>query len=232
MAARFSNVLMIGYGAVAQCALPILVKEAQVPFHSITVLDFENKREALQEWIARGVKFVHQRVTPENLGKLLGRHVGAGDVVIDLAWNIDCCDIVQWCHDHGVLYVNTSVEVWDPFENPGRKKLHQHTLYWRHMRIRAMVASWRHAGPTAVLEHGANPGLISHWTKRGLLDIADKLLAERRLKGRAAEQIAHYAQHRIFNKLAWKLGVKVIHCSERDTQMTGVPKQVDEFVNT
>ena len=29
-----------------------------------------------------------------------------------------------------------------------------------------------------------------------------------------------------------KLGVKVIHCSERDTQITDQPKQVDEFVNT
>ena len=29
-----------------------------------------------------------------------------------------------------------------------------------------------------------------------------------------------------------KLGVKVIHCSERDTQITDRPKQVDEFVNT
>jgi homospermidine synthase len=29
-----------------------------------------------------------------------------------------------------------------------------------------------------------------------------------------------------------KLGVKVIHCSERDAQITDQPKQVDEFVNT
>ena len=29
-----------------------------------------------------------------------------------------------------------------------------------------------------------------------------------------------------------KLGVKVIHCSERDTQITDQPKQVNEFVNT
>ena len=37
---------------------------------------------------------------------------------------------------------------------------------------------------------------------------------------------------REFNHLAAKLGVKVIHCSERDTQITDRPKQVDEFVNT
>ena len=24
-----------------------------------------------------------------------------GDLLIDLAWNIDCCEILQWCHDHG-----------------------------------------------------------------------------------------------------------------------------------
>ena len=29
-----------------------------------------------------------------------------------------------------------------------------------------------------------------------------------------------------------QLGVKVIHCSERDTQITDQPKEVDEFVNT
>ena len=37
---------------------------------------------------------------------------------------------------------------------------------------------------------------------------------------------------RAFNRLAMHLGVKVIHISERDTQITNQPKQVDEFVNT
>ena len=32
--------------------------------------------------------------------------------------------------------------------------------------------------------------------------------------------------------LAMQLGVKVIHCSERDTQISDRAKQVDEFVNT
>jgi len=35
-----------------------------------------------------------------------------------------------------------------------------------------------------------------------------------------------------FAALAMQLGVKVIHVSERDTQVTNVPKRVDEFVNT
>jgi homospermidine synthase len=39
-------------------------------------------------------------------------------------------------------------------------------------------------------------------------------------------------QKRQFAELAMKLNIKVIHCSERDTQVTKNPKEVDEFVNT
>jgi len=95
-----------------------------------------------------------------------------------------------------------------------------------------MVAGWKKPGPTAVLEHGANPGLISHFAKQGLIDIGERLLAEKKAAGKDAEEIRQFIRDRAFNRLAMKLGVKVIHCSERDTQITDQPKQVDEFVNT
>lgn len=230
---KFSGkVLMIGYGSVAQCTLPILVKRAKIPCRKITVMDFENKRAELKPWISRGVRFVRNKVTPENLGSLLGKYVQAGDLLIDLAWNIDCCEILQWCHDRGVLYINTSVELWDPYAGANRKHPTKKTLYWRHMNIRRMTAKWKTPGPTAVVEHGANPGLISHWTKRGLLDIAKAAVREKKVKGRQAEKIQHLAKTQVFNELAMELGVKVIHCSERDTQISDRPKEVDEFVNT
>ena len=40
------KVLFVGYGVVAQCALPILVKHIKVPAKNITVMDFEDRREA------------------------------------------------------------------------------------------------------------------------------------------------------------------------------------------
>ena len=109
------KILMVGYGAVAQCALPILAKLIKAPLQNVTVIDFEDRRDQLKAWTKQGVKFVRDRVTPENLGSLLGKYLDTGDLLIDLAWNIDCCEILQWCHDHGVLYVNTSVELWDPY---------------------------------------------------------------------------------------------------------------------
>ena len=105
------RVLFVGFGAVARCTLPILLDHIKVDPRNITILDFEPNESAIRPWTEKGVTFVRDKVTPDNLGTLLGRHLAAGDLLIDLAWNIDCCEIVQWCHDHGVLYLNTSVEI-------------------------------------------------------------------------------------------------------------------------
>ena len=226
------RILFVGFGAVARCTLPILLDHVKVRPQDITILEFQPDEAALRPWRERGVRVVHGKVEPENLAEILGRHVSAGDVLIDLAWNIDCCEIVQWCHDHGVLYLNTSVELWDPYEHAQGAHPTELTLYWRHMNLRRMIAGWQTPGPTAVLEHGANPGLISHFTKHALLDIAAACLEEKRFGGEAAERIAQHAASRAFNHLAHELGVKVIHCSERDTQVSDRPKEVDEFVNT
>jgi homospermidine synthase len=226
------KVLFLGYGAVAHCALPVFLRHVRVAPEKITVMDFEDRSADLQPWTDQGLRFVRGRVMPKNLGEVLSRHLGPGDLLIDLAWNIDCCELLQWCHDHGVLYINTSVEVWDPYAGADLKHPTERTLYWRHMNLRRLKASWTRPGPTAVLEHGANPGLISHWTKQGLIDLGETLLAEGRLPGPEAEQVRHYIDHRTFNRLAMTLSVKVIHCSERDTQVTNRPKEVDEFVNT
>jgi homospermidine synthase len=226
------RILFVGYGAVAECTLPILLKLIRVPASNITVMDFEDRAAKLKPWTDRGVRFVRDRVGRDNLGRLLGAHLGEGDLLIDLAWNIDACVILQWCHDHGVLYINTSTELWDPYAGGPNQHPTRRTLYWRHLNVRRLTARWKSKGPTAVIEHGANPGLISHFTKQGLIDIGRSLLTDGKARGRRAKEIERLIAERSFNGLARALGVKVIHCSERDTQVTDRPKEVDEFVNT
>lgn len=226
------RILFVGFGFVARCTLPVLLKHVDVAPGNITILEYEPDDAAIRPWIEQGVNFVQAKVTPDNLGELLGRHVAAGDMLIDLAWNIDCCEIVQWCHEHEVLYLNTSVELWDPYQNAQGAPPTKMTLYWRHMNIRRMIAGWSKPGPTAILEHGANPGLISHFTKHALLEIARECLEQNKFVGAAAERIAEHSKAQAFNHLAHELGVKVIHCSERDTQISNRAKQIDEFVNT
>jgi homospermidine synthase len=230
---RFTNrILFIGCGAVAQCTLPLFFRHIDADPRKVTILDFEDRAPRLTEWTGRGATFVREKVTQENMGRLLGSHVSRGDLIVDLAWNIDAGEILQWCHDSGVLYINTSTEVWDPYSSVATLHPAERTLYRRCMRLRERVGGWTEPGPTAVIEHGANPGLISHFTKQGLIDIANAVIDEGRMHGAAAEAVKDHLEAHRFNHLARALGVRVVHCSERDTQVARVPKAVDEFVNT
>ncbi len=158
-------------------------------------------------------------------------HLDDGGLLVDLAWNIGCNDLLQWCHDHEVLYVNTSVEQWNPELGMETKSPFEKSLYFRQMQIRQLTKNWKDA-TTAVVDHGANPGLISHFTKLGLIDIAKKLIADGKVSKKQAEKLQGLIGSRNFAELSMNLGVKVIHCSERDTQITNRPKEVNEFVGT
>ena len=195
-------------------------------------MDFVDNRSRVKDALEKGVNYVTDRVTIENFPKLLGKYVGPGDMIIDLAWNIDCIAITQWCRLNQVLYANTSVEEWDPYKDVERNDPTKYTLYSRHMELRRMIDTWGdNNSATAIVDHGANPGLVSHFTKYALIDIAKKILKEKPNDPRK-KQLEKALQDKNFAKLAQIEGVKTIHISERDTQITDKPKEVNEFVNT
>jgi len=66
------RVLFVGFGAVARCTLPILVKHVGIQPGNITIMDFERNEAALKPWLEQGMKFIQDRITPANLGSFLG----------------------------------------------------------------------------------------------------------------------------------------------------------------
>ena len=226
------KILIIGCGSVSQCAIPLVLKLIDVPPKNVTIMDFVDNRPRVRDSLKKGAKYVLGKVTEENYGKLLKKYVGPGDLIIDLAWNIECRAMVDWCRKNEILYVNTSVEEWDPYKDEQRNDPTRYTLYARHMEIRKLIESWGdNRGTTAVVDHGANPGLVSHFTKHALIDIANKIIDEKP-KDKRVPALKDYLKAKDFAKLAQLTGIKVIHISERDTQITNKPKQVNEFVNT
>lgn len=237
------KVLFIGFGAVARCTLPVLVNHLDIPLNRITVLDIEDKSKELATFIQKGLTFFSMKISKDNIVSILDQYLAKGDLLIDLAYEIDTLTFLVWCHEHGVLYINASVEEWEPY---GKFRTYEETLHYRHMRIREVTNKWidpatkQKAGPTAVMDHGANPGLISHFVKQALVDIANRSLKDGKFTPEQAEEITELLEktkikresQRSFAKLAMKLGVKVIHCSERDTQTTDRPRPIGEFVNT
>jgi homospermidine synthase len=56
--AEFKNkVLIIGYGSVSKCTLPIFLKHVLVPYENVTIIDFEDKSKELKPWTSKGVRF-------------------------------------------------------------------------------------------------------------------------------------------------------------------------------
>lgn len=227
------RVLVLGCGGVAQCLLPVLLKHLEMPAERIVVIDMVDNRAAIRPCLDQGVRYVQERITPDHYEEQFKRFVGPGDLMIDLAWNLACVDLLDWCYQHDVLYLNTSVELWDPYANADRALTTDRTLYARQMAIRRLIAEWDDplTGPTAVIEHGANPGLVSHFTKMALIDINEKILRDKPHDPRSSAIRAALDKQQ-FNHLAHLAGVKVIHVSERDTQITSKPKRPNEFVNS
>ena len=236
MSSHPSRVLVLGCGSVAQCVVPLLVRDLGIEASSLTIVDFADNRSRIASMLAAGVTYEIDRVTPDNIHEFLSARVGPGDLLLDLAWNIDNPTILQWCRDHRVRYLNTSVEVWDPYIDLALTHPLDRTLYVRHMELRRLTASWSdNRGATAVLEHGANPGLVSHFAKQALLEIGtamlrDGLATDAALLESAVTEASNDGTG--FNVLAMRTGTKVIHIAERDTQISSVPKEPDEFVNT
>jgi homospermidine synthase len=226
------KLLIIGCGSVAQCAVPLVLELIDMPAENITVIDFTDKKSRIKKALERGVKYVAERVTPDNYARLLKKYVGRGDMIIDLAWNIETATMLQWCRDNEVLYANTSLEEWDPYKDSERNDPTRYTLYHRHMELRDLIEKWGdNEGVTCIVDHGANPGLVSHFTKYALIDIAKKILKEKPGDPRK-ERLERALNDKDFPHLAEIESVKTIHISERDTQIADKPKEVNEFVNT
>jgi homospermidine synthase len=227
-----ARVVVLGCGSVSQCTVPLLVRDVGLDATTVRIVDFVDNRSRVEPLLTQGVTYEQERVTRDNLDEFLSDRLGAGDVLLDLAWNIDAPTILGWCRDHGVRYLNTSVEVWDPYEDIESANPLERTLYVRHMAIRRMIAGWGdNRGPSAVVEHGANPGLVSHFVKQALTELAERLLTD----GRAGDR-QHALERALADEsyahLSMLTGTKVIHIAERDTQISDRPKEVDEFVNT
>lgn len=226
------RILVVGAGAVSQCTLPILIKEINIDPKNITIIDFVNNRHRFADILKTGVRYVQEKITRENYTNILSQYLASGDIFVDLSWDIDTVALLTWCHDSNIRYINSSVELWNPYENVRSKDPRDLTLYARQMAIKKLINSWpSNKGATAIVDHGANPGLVSHFTKQALVDIATKIIHEKPSDARV-KNLQTALEERNFAQLAQQTGVKTIQIAERDSQIINNPKKMNEFVNT
>ena len=219
------KIVLLGYGTVGECTLPLLVENELARPGDITVVDKKAEPAEFGRYASLGVRYLSRDVTPDSLADILGEVAGEGDLLINLSVSIHCLALADWCQLHGVMYVDTAFEPWGDNIFGQEQPPHERTMYWEHYSARLHAAThWKKNGPTALFGHGANPGLVSHFAKAALIELSKSLRGEMECP-RPSSKLEWAA-------LAQALGVKVIHISERDTQITSRPRAVDEFVNT
>jgi homospermidine synthase len=222
---------MVGFGSIGQGVLPLLLRHLGVSAERITIVTAPpmtpTEAAGRAEAAGYGVRVLEQALTPENYAAVLAPLLAPGDFLLNVSVEVSSLALIALCRDNGVLYLDTCLEPWaggytDPALSPSRRSNYA---------LREAALALRRAAPpgapTAVLTHGANPGLVSHFVKRALLDLA------RDLGGHGLEEPAVPADRAGWAALARRLGVKVIHIAERDTQRAASrPKRRGEFVNT
>lgn len=213
------KLVMVGCGSIGQGVMPLLLRHIGITADRITVVTADERGEKVAA--EYGVKFVKLPLTKENHRSVLTPLLNRGDFLLNLSVDVSSLALVELCHERGALYLDTCIEPWpggytDPNLSPSLRS--NYALREQALALRKKLGS----GPTAVLTHGANPGLVSHLVKQALLNIANDTDVD---AGNPTTRDQWAA-------LAHKLGVKTMHIAERDTQVSNVPKKPGEFVNT
>src|SRR5262245_50180823 len=213
------RLVMVGFGSIGQGILPLLLRHIEMRPAQITIITAEPRGQ--EEAVEYGGEVVETALTRENYRTVLEPRLGRGDVLLNVSVDVSSVALIELCRERGALYLDTCIEPWpggytDPNLPPSARSNYA-------LRESALALRPRYPNaPTAVLTHGANPGLVSHFVKQALIDVAQSS----GLGGTVSTNRADWAQ------LAERVGVKVIHIAERDTQVSMIPKEPGEFVNT
>jgi len=214
------RLVIVGFGSIGQGSLPLILRHFDMDPARISIITADDRgRDVAEKY---GVSFTINPLTPENYRQILTPLLGAGDFLLNVSVDVSSLALIEFCWERGALYLDTCIEPWaggytDPTLSPSLR-----TNYALREQALALRARAPQGASTAVITHGANPGLVSHFIKVGLLNIARD----------SGLDVAPPASREEWAALAQRLDVKVMHVAERDTQVANVPKKVGEFVNT
>lgn len=209
------NIVLVGFGCIGQAIIPLLFRHLTIFPNQLNIIATDKVDNALTKEYQLSVQPVV--LTEDNFHQILNPLLKEGDLLLNLSIGVSSAALIDFCNQKKVLYIDSSVEPWEGADDnlvPADR-----TNY----AIREQVLELKKLnGPTAIITHGANPGLVSHFVKQALLNIAK----DNNLETPTPKTKREWAQ------LACDLQIKTIHVAERDTQVTNSAKPMYEFRNT
>lgn len=214
-----SKIVIVGFGSIGQGVLPLILRHIKIDKKNISIVTADDRGREIAK--KEGIAFYINPLTLKNYKKILNPLLGDGGFLINLSVDVSSIDLIRFCHERGTLYLDTSIEPWAGGYCDPSLTMSERSNYGLRESVLKLKREFN-GGTTAITTHGANPGLISHFLKQALLNIAKDTGAVVN-KPKNKEEWA---------KLAQKLGVKTIHVAEYDTQVSDKPKKIGRFENT
>lgn len=213
------RLVLLGFGCIGQGVLPLLLRHLTLQPAQIEILAAD--AGGLAEAVEAGIAHRLVAIGAANYRAVLEPLLGPGDFLLNLSVDVSSVALIELCRARGALYLDACIEPWAGGYVDRRLPAASRSNY----ALREAALALRRPGevqPTAVLAHGANPGLVSHLVKQALLNLAADY----------GMPLPVPASRREWARLAQQLGVRAIHVAERDWQVDRQRKVPDEFVNT
>ena len=205
---EFKNkIVQFGFGAVGKSFFEKVANEIKFDIDKYFVISRDKLEYTF--FLELGGKlgnFIVADINRKNFKQIFSKYLNEGDLLIDFADGVGTKDFVEWCAYNNVMYLNTGETDWDDnwyniFEenlkkNQLRDQLNQNTNVNKY---------------PIVLQHGNNPGLVSHFVKAGLEYIVKKQFKNNKKLNTLLEKNK-------FNELAKELDLREIHVNDKDNQ--------------
>lgn len=202
-----SQIVFVGFGAVGRCLFTLLpTKEPE--WISLPILIVDPRNDLKEEPILKNAPYtnevivINDKVDRETLPTFFNKYVKEGAIVFDVSYRVDTCDILNECDKKNCIYTNSAIDRWDESKRDWKvDDLEKYSLAFMRNEIDELCKNHR---TTAILNHGMNPGLVSHYVKHAI----KKLYVEK------------HGSEKDYGTMAEDLGLTTVHISERDTQKT------------
>lgn len=215
------RMVILGFGSIGQGALTLLLRHIDMKPEQVTILTAHNQGRNVAK-ASRVTDFRVEPITRQNFRELLTPLLGRGDFLVNLACNVSSPDLILLCREQGALYMDADLWPWVDNDYVTEAAPEERFNYLMREKTLSLRTDQPADAPTASIMHGVNPGLVSHFLKQALVNMA----RDTGLAINAPESREGWAS------LAMQMNMKVVHVAERDSQIADRPKQQGEFVNT
>lgn len=205
---EFKNrIVQLGFGAVGKSFFEKISKE--IKFDKDNYFIISRDRLEYSFFLELGGKvgnFIVADINMKNFKQIFSEYLRERDLLIDFADGVGTKDFVEWCAYNNVMYLNTGETDW----NNNWYNIFEENLKKNELRKQIKQNINVNKYPI-VLQHGNNPGLVSHFVKAGLEYIVKKQFKNN-------NKLNILLKQKKFNELAKELDLKEIHVNDNDYQ--------------